>query len=500
MVCQNSPYSLQLFACFCMTYNEDTDQLVVGSCQLTCKRARGYYTGITVNTSLELNKVMCERYHREGQLCGSCKEGYSPPVYSYSLSCVKCTASHWGRYIAVSLLPLTLFYITVLTLRLSATSPTMNGLIICLQLLLSPPHQRLIMSSHSEGTRRKVVVAALSILGVWNLDFMRTVYTPFCLQPNTNTLQMLALDYVIAIYPLFLIALSYLLVLLYDHNFRPVYYLCNLLARFRRQWDVRNSLVDAFATFLLLSYVKILSVSVDLLMPVVLYDQSQSRLSQLYLFNQADVAYFSSQHLPYACLALFFLLTFTLLPMLLLFLYPCSCFQVCLNRTGCSCQTLHIFMDTFQGHFKDGTSGTRDLRFFSGLYLLLRVFVYGSTLLNYEITSYAYTAAIISVLAISVALVRPYKKFIYNVIDAGFLTITQLMYVSLFQTSFGHVGRLDRGLTAISASLGASVLLYFALLVAWKILGPISKVFHHLSAIMRADTPSLRPIHQYGSL
>ena len=85
-------------------------------------------------------------------------------------------------------------------------------------------------------------------------------------------------------------------------------------------------------------------------------------------------------------------------------------------------------------------------------------------------------------------------------IDAGFLTITQLMYVSLFQTSFGHVGRLDRGLTAISASLGASVLLYFALLVAWKILGPISKVFHHLSAIMRADAPSLRPIHQYGSL
>ena len=49
---------------------------------------------------------------------------------------------------------------------------------------------------------------------------------------------------------------------------------------------------------------------------------SQSLL-QLYLFNQGDVAFLG-----------------------------CSSFQVCLNRTGCSCQSLHIFMDTFQGHYK----------------------------------------------------------------------------------------------------------------------------------------------------
>ena len=106
-----------------------------------------------------------------------------------------------------------------------------------------------------------------------------------------------------------------------------------------------------FATFLLLSYVKILSVSVDLLMPVLLYNQMGHSLPQLYLFNQGDVAFLGSHHLPFACLALFFLLTFTLLPMLLLFLYPCSCFQVCLTSISCRCQSLHIFMDTFQGHY-----------------------------------------------------------------------------------------------------------------------------------------------------
>ena len=112
-----------------------------------------------------------------------------------------------------------------------------------------------------------------------------------------------------------------------------------LFIRFRREWNIRNSLVDAFATLFLLSYVKILSVSMDLLMPVPLYAPQGHIQPQLYLFNQGDVAFLGSQHLPYACLALFFLLIFTLLPMLLLFLYPSSCFQVCLNHTGCSYHT-----------------------------------------------------------------------------------------------------------------------------------------------------------------
>ena len=86
-------------------------------------------------------------------------------------------------------------------------------------------------------------------------------YTPFCLHPHTNTLLVLALDYIIAVYPLLLIALSYLLVLLYDRNVRFIVCLWKpfvpLFIRFRRQWNIKSSLVDAFATFLLLSYVKI---------------------------------------------------------------------------------------------------------------------------------------------------------------------------------------------------------------------------------------------------
>ena len=308
-----------------------------------------------------------------------------------------------------------------------------------------------------------------SFFGIWNLDFFRLVYTPFCLHPHTNTLQVLALDYIIAVYPLLLIALSYLLVLLYDHNVRLIVWpFVPLFIRFRRQWNIRSSLVDAFATFLLLSYVKILSVSVDILMPVMIFDQKGHTLLKLYLFNQGDVAFLDSQHLPYACLALFFLLTFTLMPMLLLFLYPCSCFQVCLNRTGCSCQPLHTFMDAFQGHYKNGTNGTHDLRFFSGLYLLLRGAVYASTVVAFQISSYAYTTVFITVFTVIVALARPYKKYTYTLIEVVLLTITVLLYMSMIQFVFYHSFTTEQGVQPIAFVILLLILSYVVFLfICW---------------------------------
>ena len=503
VLCRNEPYDLQLHDCYCMTQTNEKDQIIVGSCQYTCRRTRnGYYFDITANTSSGINMLMCERYNRQGQLCGSCMPGYAPPVYSYNLSCVNCTTSNWAKYMAVSLLPVTAFFVVVITFRISATSPKLNGLILCLQLLFSPSNQR--NFGTSKNSHKPIGLLLTSLYGIWNLDFLRFIYIPFCLQPHAQT----ALDYFIAVYPFLLIGISYLLVLLNDCNIRIIVWLfkpfVSFFIKFRRVWSIKSSLVDAFATFLLLSYVKILSVSVDLLMPVLLYNQMGHTLPQLYLFNQGDVAFLGSHHLPYACLALFFLLTFTLLPMLLLFFYPCSCFQVFLNRTGCSCQSLHIFMDTFQGHYKNGTNGTRDLRFFSGLNLLLRVIVCASTVLNYQIESYAYITLIICVLAISVALALPYKSYIHNVIESFFLIIISMLFVTFAPLGFGKFYRLEHGTAIIYMILLAIPLLYMAVLIAcwFKSWRPISQCWHTLYQKLRRDVQCLISINgaRYESL
>ena len=472
VICRDKPYNLALYECFCMSFNNVTNLTLVGSCQYTCnKESHGHYWNITVNASVEVDEHICSKYKRQDQLCGGCIPGYAPPVYSYFLFCVNCSSSNWAKYTAVSLLPVTAFFFFVITFRLSATSPKLNGFILFTQLFMSPPNARLTGLDRHQSNRMTITIIT-SIYGIWNLDFFRLVYTPFCVQPHTDTLQVLALDYIIAVYPLILIAFSYLLVLLYDRNVRLIVCLWKpfvpLFVRFQREWNIRNSLVQVFATFFLLSYVKVLSVSADLLMPVLLFDQKGHTISQLYLFNQGDVPFLGSQHLPYACLALFFLLTFTLLPILLLFLYPCSCFQVCLNRTGCSCQVLHTFMDTFQGHYKNGTNGTRDLRFFSGLYLLLRVVVYASTVLSYQITSFAYTRVCISVLAFGVALARPYKLYVYTVIDTLFLAITITLYDSLGPTGFGQPHWIVFGLAPITYVILLIPVIYITvLLVHW---------------------------------
>ena len=221
--CRDEPYDLRLFECFCMTYYTETNQLLVGSCQYTCEREKnGYFFDIIVDSSPKLNEMMCSRYKRQGQLCGSCIVGFSPPVYSYSLSCVNCTTSNWAKYTAVSLLPVTAFYFIAITFRLSVTSPKLSGYILCLQILLIPSNMRLLASDIAHRGKSGFVFYGMEVYSIWNLDFLRLVYDPFCLQPHTNTLQVLALDYVIAVYPLLLIALSYLLVLLYDHNVRLI--------------------------------------------------------------------------------------------------------------------------------------------------------------------------------------------------------------------------------------------------------------------------------------
>ena len=87
---------------------------------------------------------------------------------------------------------------------------------------------------------------------------------------NVSTFEALILDYAIAAYPIFLIALSYTLIELYDRDIGCLVYIWKpfhkIFGIFKRNWDISTSVIDSFTTFFLLSYVKVLSVSGDLLM------------------------------------------------------------------------------------------------------------------------------------------------------------------------------------------------------------------------------------------
>ena len=79
---------------------------------------------------------------------------------------------------------------------------------------------------------------------------------------------------------------------------------------------------------------------------------------------------------------------------------------------------LHAFADTFNGYYKNGTEGTRDYRYFAGLYLTFRI-VLLLTLLAVIIPYYWMLLMICcAVMSLLFAILRPYKNNWINVWDS----------------------------------------------------------------------------------
>ena len=69
---------------------------------------------------------MCGDLNRQGQLCGSCREGYGLPAYFSSLKCVNCSkpgsTRNMGEYLAITFVPLTILYFIMIAFKISVTS------------------------------------------------------------------------------------------------------------------------------------------------------------------------------------------------------------------------------------------------------------------------------------------------------------------------------------------------------------------------------------------
>ena len=250
-----------------------------------------------------------------------------------------------------------------------------------------------------------------------------------------TTLQVLALDYLIGVYPLLLIALTYISVCLHDRYtlvvrlWQPMYrvFMC-----IRNEWNIRGSLVQAFATFLVLSYVKILNVSFDLLTPVFMTTVDGKVLKEVYVFNAGNVLHFGKEHRPYGRLACVMLALFNVLPIIVLLLYPCSCVRRFLSWCGLNFPSLHIFMDTFQGSYRHKL---RDCRYFAALYLFARLMLLLTYVGDHTMLSILISGLYMILLAIAVIIFKPYKQKWLNRIDP----LIFLLYALGYFMSVGYI-------------------------------------------------------------
>ena len=429
--CNITARVLRLEMCFCVTNDHFSNDSVAGYCPYSCitnfKEPR-HQVQLTYENFTDRT---CGVWKRHGPLCSKCIQNHGLPLFSYDLKCVECTRNFrikaMFRFLAVSLIPPTVLCIVITVFHLSVLRPPWSVFVLVAQQLSSPIVMQLLFNNMDLKDFEKIIIKIIAtIYGPWNLDFFKALYPPTCISPHTTALQVFVIEGLIGLYPLVLLAVMYSFITLRDRGCRFVLYIWKpfhfLLSRFWSKLNLKASLIDAFATFLLLSYMKMGYSAFYILAPSRVYSPDGTYVWAVYV--DPSVKYFGPSHIGYALPALLFSFILLIFPILLLFLYPCQWFQRCLNHFHLRLLVLHAFVDAFQGCYKDGTNGTRDCRYFTALLLLIRLhypflFFVSKEIVLPNLATFVVLSLFITLFFIS----QPYKHSLYNKSDSLLLMV-----------------------------------------------------------------------------
>ena len=458
----DSRWTAYVLAGNCMTYSSikingvHENRIVFGQCPFTeGLRSFSNHSHFIPYLPLPLEKhqldgEFCRKMNRTGILCGKCIANYSIDLLSNTFRCHNCSGSlvQWLIYITAEGIPPLIFFVIVLVLHISLTSGPLNGFIFFSHILSISVEIALLQAAWLNTSAKHGEVSSslmIKVYSIWSLDFFRLAegYSLMCLGHHVKVMHVLVLRYLSALYPLCFLVIAFTVIELHARNCRVLVRLwrplCFSCARFRQVWKARTSIIDAFAAFILLSYVKIVRISLLLVTFTCIFVQDSDKIIKVVNYDPT-VTYLSTEHVPFWCIAALCLISFGMVPPLLLTFYQFKFFQRCLHRGKLNGNGLRMFMDAFQGCYKDGKEGGPDRRYFAGFYFIFRLVIFGVFDLANTIPN-AYTSLITAFVTFGVitAIVRPYKKPFFTYLDIVFFNllavIMALQYLALFLTT-----------------------------------------------------------------
>jgi len=428
---------VRLEVTYCMSLDEVTQQVFIVSCPYV---NQDIYKDVFVEQPQDpsqLNEQLCGWANRTGFLCQRCKDGLGVATMTYRRTCLECIGplKGWFLYFFLAFAPATIFFIVIVFCRIRTTSEKMNSMVCIFQVIVfyinKYPNSVGELTDESRGNFYLMTMATIG--GIWNLEFFRYVMPPFCISENLTMLNILAMEYIVAVYPFVLTFFLYVCIKLYSRDFKPVLYmwwpfkLC--LSKMKFKVDVKSSTIDAFATLLQLSYSKLIFVSLTLLIEIEPEDINAVYTNKYFLYYDPEVPYLSQKHVPYFILSLTIILIFILSPVVLLLVYPTKAFQKLLGLfPRINWLPLHAFDEAFNGCYKNGTNGTRDYRFFGAVFLIIRLLFFLSAILPLYNESIFITVAPL-ILVVIFAVFRPYKSDFYNKLDVFYWLSLQLILI-----------------------------------------------------------------------
>ncbi len=419
--------TVRLLVRYCMTYTDE--KTIAGSCPYSSVHGKSNQLFVKQpKDAARLNKFTCKRFRRTGPLCSHCcQEDKGVCVLSYRFECARCLGPVRGilLFIAVGFLPATAFVLVVIFCGIRATAPHMNAFVCVVQLLMYS------INSSPEvyfGQFKIPIMIICSVLGIWNLDFIRYIYSPFCFSTKLSTMQVTALEYVVSIYPLVLISMLYVAVkyiaILIKHNTDRVNHITTIIH-------------NAFSTFFILGYSKMIFTSYTILARTKMFKedgsvfQPSNNVSYYTLYN-ASMPYFGPEHRPYAILASCALLTYNILPVIFLLFHPIST-KLCKKLfPNWECKFIGGLAGPFQECYKDGRDNTWNHQYFAGVYLLIRLLTIVPVFFNGIYINVTFVLVPLSV-SMLFGVLHPYKDDFYNRLDCiwfGFLTLAEFWIVS----------------------------------------------------------------------
>ena len=499
------------------------------------------------STVQEIDKQMCS--NRTGILCGYCITGYGPAINRRNYECIPCNSTnnavHTVYYVLAVYAPLLVMFTGIILFNIRFTTGPANAFIFYSQIISSTFD--LTGDNHIPlnllHQRMPILLGVYRIpYGIFNLDFLENFIRPLCLGTGLNALDALQMDYIVATFPLIMILLVLLAlkiksscssfrynILLRRHGRQQLHdYISEVesptiqvprsrvprcmqvVCKWIQNWQAGESLLHAFSAFLLLSYTKFALTSSYIvnLHPILGANGSQIGPRRAYYaghFTEHDVMYIWRYYVP-SC---FIIVIIGVIPIMLLW-YPIIWLEKCIHRVEWiwhfyPVTKIHVFMDTFQGCYRD------DRRFFAAMYFVFRLTInVGYILTDTWLQQFIVQQIACTVFIVVFVLCWPYRdeKWIFNYVD--FLMLANLAIVnalSLYLFAFSqnnHGLALPRSAFWVQYFLVLLPLIYMIVFVVWYLLTPSQKKkiirffskYANIEVIQKRNLRRHRIVHQ----
>ena len=389
----------------------------------------------------ELDKAVCGVMNRTGVICGECKKNFSTAINSYHFICISCNETNFAtniiKFMMFAYVPYVILMSIIIIFNLKLTSSASSGFILFAQ-MMSLDIFNMNNTIDVKIDVFKIQKAYLFVYGIFNLNSFADVMEPFCIGKNFSALDVLLVGYTLAGLPLLMIILIYFLL-----RCKNVGFLCrcgkkNLSIQSssgRKRRRRGTSLIHGFVAFILLSYTKISSITIKMLTIQRPFNEDGRYLWRDSRISVAGhLSFFDKDYLlQYGLVAMIVLVFFVLLPPLFLLGLP-QLVDKLLDKEKFSCfrrvwptVTIHIFLDAFQGFYKPNR------RPFAGIYFVFRLVILLTYVWTADFGNYMLQQFFIAVMIILLAVFRPYKRNVFNVIDMMiFLNLIAINIISTY--------------------------------------------------------------------